>query len=226
MDFNIPDKSYSSRISTITRSPHGFAGGIYQIQTFIIMFKYLNGSPKQYRFNGQTGQFNINGDRPILDANGKSAQSFTCQPVAYRVFDEYLFGRQKSELWVELFFLDEAKTIGSIMFNNSSANQFVSLLQELFYDDKELTDCILTIRPESKTNTKGSWFLANFSVVDADPEVTEDLKKFDDEFKINQTSSITKTASYRLYKGAFFSEFVPKLIEEHERKALDLIENI
>ena len=38
-------------------------------------YKYLPGAPKQYRFNGQNGQFNINGERILLDEKGKNISS-------------------------------------------------------------------------------------------------------------------------------------------------------
>lgn len=44
------------------------------------VIKYLPGRPRQYRFNGQTGRFNINGTKDI-------GTSLTVQPVAWHIFD-------------------------------------------------------------------------------------------------------------------------------------------
>ncbi len=47
-------------------------------------YKYLAGRPKQYRFNGQTGQFNLNGTEYI-------GTSLSIQPLTWRIFEENLF---------------------------------------------------------------------------------------------------------------------------------------
>lgn len=188
------------------------------------MFLYLQGSPKQYRFNGQTGEFNINGDTPILDEKGKKSQSLSIQPIAFRLFSDLLFARGKEEIWAEIFFLDQHKAISSIMFNNSSANEFSKFLQATFYEQKALSDYVLTIRYESKSNDKGSWYIARFEGTEADPAVVEELKAFDLQHKIHRTSTLTSTAVYRLYSGTFFDEYVPQLTQSRELEVLKLSE--
>ena len=67
--------------------------------------KYLKGQPKGYRFDGQKGYFKI-GETPLLDDKNKPLTKFSITPIAFRVFEENLFGRGKKELWFELFFVD------------------------------------------------------------------------------------------------------------------------
>jgi hypothetical protein len=188
--------------------------------------KYLQGIPKQYRFNGQSGQFNINGDRPLIGPDGKPVKTFSFQPLAYRVFEENLFNRNRKELWAELIFIDEKNAVSSIMFNSSSCNELLGLLSELHYDDVALTDVVLTISTEAKTKVidgnSGTWYLARFSYEIADEQETEYLKQYEAWAKPHRLDTMTDTAVYRFAKGSFYEPILmtslnqpPQLIE-HE----------
>lgn len=157
--------------------------------------KYLIGRPRQYRFNGQTGRFNINGTQDV-------GTSLTFQPVAWRIFEESLFGRQRSEVWAELFFVDESACLSSIMFNNSSVNELYNLIEPLFYDDLTLADVILTVTADKKENTKiqpkGTWYLAQFAYVPADGKDTDALRSFALTHPILREDTLTDTAVPRV----------------------------
>jgi len=45
--------------------------------THVPKYKYIIGAPKQYRFNGQNGQFNINGEQILLDSKNKPISEFS-----------------------------------------------------------------------------------------------------------------------------------------------------
>ncbi|MCK8495846.1 hypothetical protein M0L20_28530 [Spirosoma sp. RP8] len=162
--------------------------------------KYLTGRPRQYRFNGQTGRFNING---ITDVGN----SLTIQPIVWRIFTENLFARGKNELWAELFFVDSANALCSIMFNNSSVNELYNLIETLFYDDLSLADVVLTITSEKKAfekeQTKGTWHLAKFGFVLADPATVAELGEFARSVDIFRADTITETAVYHLVSDTF-----------------------
>ena len=83
-------------------------------------YKYIIGAPKQYRFNGQNGQFNINGEQILLDSKNKPLAEFSIQPIAWRIFEENLFARGRKETWAELFFVDAKDCVSSIMVNNTT----------------------------------------------------------------------------------------------------------
>ncbi len=158
------------------------------------------GRPRQYRFNGQTGRFNIDGTRDM-------GTSLTIQPVAWRIFEENLFNRSRNEVWAELFFVDSSSALSSIMFNNSSVNELYNLIEPLFYDDLTLAHVVLTITSEKKKNEKvqpaGTWFLAKFSYVPADPADVQELREYALKNPVYRADTLTATAVYSVVSDTF-----------------------
>lgn len=177
-------------------------------------YKYIIGAPKQYRFNGQNGQFNMNGEQILLDGKNKPISEFSLQPIAWRIFEENLFGRGRKETWAELFFVDERNRMASIMVNNTTLEGLRKLAEDLFYDDIELSDVVLTIKPEKAENEKGgqkrTWYIGRFSYQPADPETVKELKEYARDFPIYRRDTLTTTAVYLAKSGTYY---VP--LEEH-----------
>ena len=166
-----------------------------------VTVKYLAGSPKQYRFNGQTGQFNLNGDTPLLDDKSKPVPSITITPIAFRFFEENLFGRGRKENWAEIFFIDNKNALSSIMFNNSSVSRLENLAQELFYEDLNLTQVSLSISPEKRENDKGKYFVVSLSYEMLAPEQVEINSKFVETVPVWRQDTYTDTAVMKLFSG-------------------------
>ena len=162
--------------------------------------KYLAGRPKQYRFNGQTGRFNINGTKDV-------GTSLTVQPVAWHIFEENLFARGRKELWAELFFVDETDALSCIMFNNSSVNELYGLIEPLFYDGLALADVVLTITAEKKQNTKvtpiGTYYIAQFDYKPATPGTKAMFEEVAQRVPVYRTDTITPTAVTSLVSDFF-----------------------
>ena len=102
----------------------------------------------------------INGDQILLDSQGKSIDSFSFQPIAWRIFEENLFARGRKETWAELFFVDVKDCVCAIMVNNTTLEELRKLAENLFYrpaeaDDLTLADIVLTIKPENRTAEAG-----------------------------------------------------------------------
>jgi len=158
------------------------------------------GRPRQYRFNGQVGRFNIDGTRDM-------GTTLTLQPAAWRVFEENLFGRGRNEVWAEIFFVDESNALSSIMFNNSSVNELYNLMEPLFYDDLTLANVVLTITSEKKANKKispvGTWYLAKFTYTEADPADVAELREYALHNAVFRADTITDTAVYSLVSDTF-----------------------
>lgn len=176
--------------------------------------KYLQGRPRQYRFNGQTERFNING---VTDVG----TTLSIQPIAWRIFEENLFSRGRNETWAEVFFVDEKNALSSIMFNNSSVNELFNLIEPLFYDDLQLSDIVLTVTTEKKKNEKvqpaGTWFLAKFEYKAADNQTVSELKEFALTNPVYRLDTITSTAVYQVVSDTFavgFSLPAPVAIPE------------
>jgi hypothetical protein len=160
------------------------------------------GRPRQYRFDGQKGRFNIDGTRDM-------GVSLTIQPIAWRIFEENLFARNRNEVWAELFFVDSSNALSSIMFNNNSVNELYNLIDPLFYDDLQLSDVVLTIRSEKKTNKKiegaGTWFLAQFEYTKADPATVAELAEFARKYPVYRIDTMTPTAVYHVRSELFMN---------------------
>lgn len=159
----------------------------------MLNIKYFKGSPKQYRFNGQTGRFNIDG---ITDQGAK----LTIQPLAWRIFKDDLFGRNKMDDWAEIFFVDATGCVSGIMFNNSSVIELMDLVPRLFYAEKNLSDVVLTITCEKKSTDKGgekvTWYLAKFDFEEAPADAVAYLTKFAEENPIFRRDTITANPVY------------------------------
>jgi hypothetical protein len=170
-------------------------------------YKYLAGAPKQYRFNGQNGQFNINGEQILLDTKGKVIDSFSFQPIAWRIFEENLFARGRKEVWGELFFIDSKDCVSAIMVNNTTLEKLRKLAEILYYDDLSLADIVLTIKPEKaeseKEGQKRSWFIGRFSYQLADKAKVAEYREFAEDFYIYRRDTLTDTAVYLATSGTF-----------------------
>ncbi|OJW75682.1 hypothetical protein [Spirosoma sp. 48-14] len=158
------------------------------------------GRPKQYRFNGQTGRFNINGTKDV-------GPSLTLQPIAWRIFEDNLFGRGRFEKWAEVFFVDETGALSVVMFNNNSVNELLNIAEPLYYDDLQLSDVVLTVTSEKHVNEtvvpKGTWYLAKFAYVPADPAVVAELAEYANQYPVYRAETLSPNAVTTLNSPTF-----------------------
>jgi hypothetical protein len=167
---------------------------------------YLQGRPREYRFNGQNGQFNLYGERILLDSMGKPLAQFSFQPIAYRIFEETLFVRKEREIWAEIFFVDADNCVSSLMFNNTSVSELYRMMEPLFYERRTLCDVVVTVKPEkvtSKSDPGKSWFIARFSYVLADEARIKELREFTKDHAIYRAETLTTTANHKLVSKYF-----------------------
>lgn len=175
-------------------------------------YLYFEGRPREYRFNGQNGQFNLYGDRVLTDPSGRLVSTFSFQPIAYRIFEDGLFGRSLRELWAELFFVDEDNCVSSIMFNNTSVNELYRLLEPILYERKSLCDVVLTIKPErvqSKSDPNKSWFIARFSYEPAKPETIAEMREFVKTHRVYRNETLTVAAQHKLVSQGYYLAIDP-----------------
>lgn len=172
------------------------------------IFRYIEGEPKQYRYNSQTGQFNIDGDTPVLDKSGKPIKEFSFQPFVFRIFEDGLFNRNR-EAWAELFFIDPLNCVSSIMFNGTTLTELRGVMKKLIYEGNEplnLCDVVLTIRPEkltSKNDPTKSWFIGRFSYQFANSETVQQLAEYAADCPIYRRDTLKQTASYFSFSETF-----------------------
>ncbi len=175
-------------------------------------YLYFEGRPREYRFNGQNGQFNLYGDRVLTDKSGRLLSSFSFQPIAYRIFEDNLFGRTQQELWAEIFFVDEDNCVASVMFNNTSVNELYRLLEPILYERKSLCDVVLTIKPErvqSKNDPNKSWFIARFSYETADAERIAEMREFVRTHRVFRNETLTASAQHKLVSQGYYLAIDP-----------------
>ena len=161
-------------------------------------FKYLEGHPRQYRFDAKEGIFNINGTEKLDGPT--DGRTLTFQPIAWRIFTDNILN-MGTKNWAELFFIDEKKCVSAILFHGYSVDNIFRLIEPLFYDDLTLADVVITATAERKENTKiqpkGVYYVANFSYKLADPEQTKTLKDFGQSTKIFRQETLTDIANIK-----------------------------
>lgn len=171
-------------------------------------YRYIEGEPKQYRYNSQTGQFNIDGDTLVLDPTGKPVKEFSFQPFVFRVFEDGLFNRNR-EPWAELFFVDALNCVSSIMFNGTTLTELRGIFKKLLYEGeapKTLCDVVLTVRPEkltSKSDVTKSWFIGRFSFVPAPANKVQELAEYAADYPIYRRDTLKQTANYLSFSETF-----------------------
>ncbi|MFC5412180.1 hypothetical protein ACFPMF_22835 [Larkinella bovis] len=161
-------------------------------------FKYLEGHPRQYRFDAKEGIFNINGTEKL--GGPMNGRSLTFQPIAWRIFTDNILN-MGTKNWAEIFFIDEKNCVSAVLFHGYSVDNIFRLIEPLFYDDLTLADVVITAVAEKKENTKiqpkGVYYIATFSYQLADPEQTKILKAFGQENKIFRQETLTDIANIK-----------------------------
>lgn len=154
-------------------------------------YKYLEGHPRQYRFDAKEGVFNING-------TDKLGSTITFQPIAWRIFTDNILN-MGTKNWAEIFFIDAKNCVSAILFHGYSVDNIFRLIEPLYYDDQTLSDVIITAVAERKENNKiqpkGIYHIATFSYALGDAERTSELKSFATDTKIFRQETLTDIAN-------------------------------
>ena len=119
--------------------------------------KYLPGFPRKYRFDAKNGKLNFNGETDITP----KGQAFTIIPLAHRIFTDEILGYSRRK-WAEMFFVNQAGHVCSLLFHGYSVDQLQVILGDLYYEDAGLTDIRLTVHPEPRSNDFGNYYVASF----------------------------------------------------------------
>jgi hypothetical protein len=163
------------------------------------LFKYLEGHPRQYRFDAKESVFNING-------TDKIGRTLTFQPVAWRIFTDNILN-MGTKNWVEIFFIDEKNCVSAVLFHGYSVDNIFRLIEPLYYDDMSLADVIITAVAEKKENTKvqpkGVYYIATFSYKIGDATTTNELKQFARTARIFRQETLTNIANVKTSHGYF-----------------------
>ncbi|MCY7359518.1 MAG: hypothetical protein LH609_19090 [Rudanella sp.] len=173
-------------------------------------YKYLEGHPRQYRFDAKEGVFNINGSE-------KLGRTLTFQPVAWRIFTDNILN-MGTKNWAELFFIDEKNCVSAVLFHGYSVDNIFRLIEPLYYDDITLADVVITAVAEKKENTarvapqvqpKGVYYIANFSYKLGEPARTAELKQYAQDVKVFRQETLTDIANIKTaynYYNPFYND--------------------
>ena len=172
--------------------------------------KYIEGHPREYRFNASTGTISVS--RKDITKKG---ESFTIVPIAYRVFTDNIMGYGLRD-WVELFFINNDSTICSILLHGYSVQNLMVMNTEMIYDGLKLCDVKLTITPREKTNTakQSKYFVAEFDYEELDLVHKNAIESYMPEFPIWNKRTLTGAAELTLSDN--YTPPITKELEEAE----------
>ena len=178
-------------------------------------YKYLEGHPKQYRFDAKEGIFTINGVEKV-------GRTLTFQPIAWRIFTDSILN-MGTKNWVEIFFVDEKNCVSSLLFHGYSVDNIFRLIEPLYYDDLTLADVVIRAVAEKKENTKiqpkGVYYIATFSYQMGEVEKSGKLKQFAREHRVYRQETLTDLADCQV-SANFYNPFIQELGgDERERVA-------
>jgi len=167
--------------------------------------KYLEGSPRQYRFDASRGILSINGETPLT----KRGEEFTILPIAYQIFTDNILGEQYGTLrWVEFIFLNQENQICSVLLHGYSVENLMRMFNEMFYDDVSFCEVALTIKPQEKISTSAEtpntkYFMCFFSYQKLKAEEQELLKTVTTDFRLYRADTYTASRKVELTKNYF-----------------------
>lgn len=175
-------------------------------------YLYIDGNPKQYRFDAKEGKFSIHYDENNIEQVGTS---LSFQPVAWRIFSDDILG-QGHKKWVELFFIDEADCVSGILFHGYSVANLERLITPLVYNRVKLNEVVLTVNADKKENNKiqpkGVYYIASFTYKLADKTQTQELADYVETINLYRRDTQTEVAQTQVTKYVF-NPFIDLLAE-------------
>jgi len=133
--------------------------------------KYLEGLPREYRFNAKTGTLSQGGNLDVT----KKGEPFSILPIAYRIFSADMFNYEGKD-WAEIFFINERGHMSCMMVHGFSVDALRQCMADLFYEDVNLCQTVLTVTPVQKSNEFGTYYVAQFKATPL-PERERDTAK-------------------------------------------------
>ena len=166
-------------------------------ETGELEIKYRPGFPRNYRFDASRGVFSLN-EMTIT----KKGEPLTFISISYRIFkDDILgFGLKK---WAEFFFLNQAGHVCSLLFHGYSVENLERKTNELFYDEVNLSEVILTVTPIEKTKKEGEgkgskYYIAEFSYQVLTNEQRNEIKLLGEALNIWRADTLTGDSTMEL----------------------------
>ena len=127
---------------------------------------YLEGLPRNYRFNAKKGTLNYEDEKEITAPGA----AFTLLPLALRVFTAPLF-KGTDRKWLEIFFLNRSGHVCGVLFHSSSVERFYNAAgKRMVYDGVSPVTSLITVRPLPRKHPEhGAYYVADFSFEELPP---------------------------------------------------------
>ena len=154
----------------------------------IAKLKYRIGHPRSYKFDASRGVFGIvNGDNLT-----KKGESFSFVPLAYRIFKDDIFN-YGMKTWAEFFFVNEGNQLCSILFHGYSVESLNNITTDLYYDDVNLCEVVLTATPIERINKveDAKYYIADFSYKVLDKDSRNAISVIGEGMEIYREATVT-----------------------------------
>jgi len=190
-------------------------------ETGNVKIKYLQGIPRQYRFDASKGFFNMKGDERLT----KNGDPFTIIPLAFQIFTDEILGDQYGRMrWVELIFLNNALQVCSLLLHGYSVQNLTAKAGDLFYDNANFCQVKLTIKPVEKTSTDpqangAKYWMAFFDYVLIEKEELEKLETATKGLEFYRADTYTANREIELSQNYAIPREIQRLQQAQEQEA-------
>ena len=192
-------------------------------ETGELQIKYRPGFPRHYRFDASKGLFSLS-EMNIT----KKSEPLSLIPISYRLFQDDILGYGLKK-WAEFFFINQLGHVCSLLFHGYSVENLERCTSDLFYDEVNLSEVILTVMPIEKTKKEGEgkgnkYFIADFSYKVLSNEQRNEIKLLGESLNVWRTDTLTGNSSMELsinynppvqiIEAETYGETIPELGEQ------------
>ena len=162
-----------------------------------LQIKYRPGFPRHYRFDTSRGLISLS-DMNIT----KKAEPLSFIPISYRIFQDDILGYGLKK-WAEFFFINQLGHVCSLLFHGYSVENLEKGTHDLYYDEVNLSEVILTVTPIEKTKKEGEgkgskYFIAEFSYKILSNEQRNEMKLLSEAINVWRTDTLTGNSTMEL----------------------------
>ena len=166
-------------------------------ETGELQIKYRPGFPRHYRFDASRGLISLS-DMNIT----KKAEPLSFIPISYRIFQDDILGYGLKK-WAEFFFINQLGHVCSLLFHGYSVENLEKGTHDLYYDEVNLSEVILTVTPIEKTKKEGEgkgskYFIAEFSYKVLSNEQRNEMKLLSESLNVWRTDTLTENSTMEL----------------------------
>jgi hypothetical protein len=179
---------------------------------------YLEGLPRNYRFNAKEGTLNYEKEKEITSGGS----TFSLLPLALRVFTAPLF-KGPDRKWLEIFFLNKSGHVCGVLFHSSSVDRFYDAAgKRMVYDGVSPVTSLITVRPLPRKHPEhGPYYVAAFSFEELTPQAIAKAEEMREILPpIYRDDTVTHPATIMLKDGYHAPDYEAESVEITENVAV------